>query len=164
MQTKTDSYYPFHHFSKAFDSIHRGKMAEIVNAYGIPDKIISAIMIAYKNTKSIVRTDDGDTDFINIAGGVLQGDTLAHFLFIICLDYVFKKALYRNNDIGFTLIERNSKRYPAMKITDVDNANDLAILIDTKNEAIIPLHTIQHAAKEIGLPIYTVKTKFISIN
>ena len=65
----------------------------ILNAYGIPDEIISAIMIAYKNTKSIVRTDDGDIDFINISGGVFQGDTLAPFLFIICLDYVLKKAL-----------------------------------------------------------------------
>ena len=90
-------------------------------------------MIAYKNTKSIVRTVDGDTDFINISGGVLQGDTLAHFLFIICLDNVLKKALDRNNDLGFILIERRRKRYPAMKITDVDNANDLAILIDKKN-------------------------------
>ena len=75
-------------FSKAFDSIHRGKMAEILKAYGIPEKIINAIMIAYKDTKSIVRSDDGDTEFINITGGVLQGDTLASFLFITCLDYV----------------------------------------------------------------------------
>ena len=36
----------FIYFSKAFDSIHRGKIEEILNAYGIPDKIISAIMIA----------------------------------------------------------------------------------------------------------------------
>ena len=42
-------------FSKAFDSLHRGKMAEILKAYGIPEKIINAIMIAYKDTKSIVR-------------------------------------------------------------------------------------------------------------
>ena len=92
-------------FSKDLDSIHRGNMTETLNAYGIPDKIISAIMIAYKNTKSIVRTDDGDTDFIKISGGVLHGDTLAPFLFIICFDYVLKKALDRNNNLGFTLIE-----------------------------------------------------------
>ena len=46
-------------FSKAFDSIHRGKMAENLNAYGIPGEIISSIMVVYKNTKSIVRTVDG---------------------------------------------------------------------------------------------------------
>ena len=34
----------------------------ICNIYGIPDEII----ITYKLTKSIVRTDDGDTEFIKI--------------------------------------------------------------------------------------------------
>ena len=138
-------------------------MADLLNAYGIPDEIISAIMIAYKNTKSIVRTDDGDTDFINISGGVFQGDTIGPFLFIICLDYVLKKALDRNNDLGFTLIERRSKRYPAIQITDVDYADSLAIVTDKTNEAIILLHTIEKASKEIGLSINTGKTKFISI-
>ena len=65
----------------------------ITQCVGIPYEIISAIMIAYTNTKSIVRTDDGDSDFINISGGVLQGDTIGPCLFIICLDYVLKKAL-----------------------------------------------------------------------
>ena len=41
-------------------------MAEILKAYGIPEKIINAIMIAYKDTKSIVISDDGDTEFITI--------------------------------------------------------------------------------------------------
>ena len=150
-------------FSKSFDSIHRGKMAEILNAHCIPDEIIS-IMIAYTNTKSIVKTDDGDTDFINISGGVLQGDTLAPFLFIICLDYVLKKALDRNNDLGFTVIERRSKIYPAIKITDMDYADDLDIITIKTIEAIILLHKIENAAKEIGLSINTGKMKLISIN
>ena len=136
-------------FSKVFDSIHRRKMAKILNAYGIPYEIISAIMIAYTNTKSIVRTDDGDTDFINISGGVLQGDTLAPFLFINCLDYVLKKALDHHNIIGFTLIERRSKRYPAIQIKNVDYADDLAIVTDNTNEAILLLHKIEKAAKEM---------------
>ena len=38
-------------FSKAFDSIHRGNIAEILKAYGIHEKIINAIMINYKDTK-----------------------------------------------------------------------------------------------------------------
>ena len=96
-------------FSKDFDSIHRGKMAEIFNYYGIPYEIISYIMIAYKHTKSIVRTNDGDTDFINISGGVLQDETLAPFIFIICLDYVLKKALYGNNDLEVTSLREGAK-------------------------------------------------------
>ena len=151
-------------FSKAFDSIHRGKMAEILKAYGIPEKIINAIMIAYKDTKSIVRSDDGDTEFINITGGVLQGDTLVPFLFIICLDYVLKMSLDRDNVLGFTLSERKSRRHPAIKITDVDYADDLAIVTDKTSESTILLHKIENTAKEIGLNINAGKTEFISIN
>ena len=46
----------------------------------------------------------------------------------------------------------------------MDYAYDLAIVTDKTNEAIILLHNIEIAAKEIGLSINTGKTKFISIN
>ena len=38
-------------FTKAFDSIHRGKMEQILRAYGIPKETVAAIMILYRNTK-----------------------------------------------------------------------------------------------------------------
>ena len=43
-------------------------------------------MMLYDNTKSTVRSFDGDTDHVNIEVGVLQGDiTLAPLLFVITL-------------------------------------------------------------------------------
>ena len=50
-------------FSKAFDSVHGGKMEKILLAYGIPKEIVTAIMILYRNTKSRVRSPDGDRIF-----------------------------------------------------------------------------------------------------
>ena len=114
-------------FSKAFDSIHRGKMEEIPRAYGIPNKIVKAIMMLYKNTRSLVRSPDGDTDFFEILAGVLQGDTVAPYLFIICLGYVLRTSADKNNDLGFTLIKARSRRYPAKTLTDIDYADDLAL-------------------------------------
>ena len=69
--------------TKAFDSIHRGKMEQILLPYGLPKEIIAAIMMLYRNTKVKVRSPDGDTDYFDIVAGVLQGDTLAPYLFII---------------------------------------------------------------------------------
>ena len=46
----------------------------------------------------------------------------------------------------------------------MDYADDLAIVTDKPNEAIILLHKIKKDAKEIGLSINTGKTTFISIN
>ena len=63
-------------FTKAFDSIHRGKMEQILLAYGIPKETVAAITILYRNTKVKVRSPDGDTEYFVIVVGVLQGDTL----------------------------------------------------------------------------------------
>ena len=42
--------------------------------------------------KAMVHSSDADTDMLNIVAGVLQGDTLALYLFIICLDYVLRTS------------------------------------------------------------------------
>ena len=62
-------------FSKAFDSIYRGKMEQILLAYGLPKETLAAIRILYKNTKVKVRSPDGDTQNFDIVAGMLQGDT-----------------------------------------------------------------------------------------
>ena len=49
-------------FTKAFDSIHRGKMKQILLAYGLPKETVAAITILYRNTKVKVRSPDGDKD------------------------------------------------------------------------------------------------------
>ena len=72
-------------FSKAFDSIHREKMEQILFAYGLPKETVAAIMMLYRNMKVKVHSLDGDTNYFEILMGVLQGDTLASYLFIICL-------------------------------------------------------------------------------
>ena len=63
-------------FRKAFDSISREKMFEILHLYGIPQKIIEAIRIMYCNTTATVISPDGETKSFEIKAGVLQGDTL----------------------------------------------------------------------------------------
>ena len=118
----------------------------------------------YKNTKSLVRSPDGDTDFFDILAGVLQGDTLAPFLFVITLDYVLRTSLDKNSECGFTLTERLSSRNPANKLTDVDYADDLAITADTVLDAEKLLHLLEDAAKEVGLYVNASKTEHINFN
>ena len=43
------------------------------------------------------------TDFFDMVAGVLQGDTLAPFLFIICLDYVLRTSIDLIKENGFKL-------------------------------------------------------------
>ena len=117
-------------FSKAFDSIDRSKMEQILEAYGIINVIIKAI-IMYKNTRAFVRPPDGDTEFFDIIAGVLQGDTLAPYLFIIVLDYVLRNLDQKKN---------LSRRYPAEMLKDADFADDLTLLSDKIGNAEKLLH------------------------
>ena len=50
-------------------------------------------MMIYTDRKVKVRSPDGDTDYFDIVAGVLHGDTLALYLFIICLDYVLRTSI-----------------------------------------------------------------------
>ena len=74
-------------FKNAFDSIHRGKLMEILSVYGVPKNIVDAISILYKDTVARLITPDEETDLFKTAAGVLQGDTLALHLSIFALEY-----------------------------------------------------------------------------
>ena len=59
----------------------------------IPKETVAAITILYRNTKIKVRSPDGNPEYFDIGAGVQQGDTLAPYLFIICLDYVLRTSI-----------------------------------------------------------------------
>ena len=56
----------FFDFAKAFDSIHRGKMEEILLAYSLPKETVAVIIVLYTNTKVKVRSPDKDTDYFDM--------------------------------------------------------------------------------------------------
>lgn len=93
----------------------------------LPKETVNAVMMLYKNSSAMVRSPDGDTDFFAITAGILQGDTLAPYLFIIYLDYVLRTSVDKMKEQGLI----RSRRHPAKKITDADYADDLALFADT---------------------------------
>ena len=151
-------------FTKAFDSIHRGKMEQILLAYGLSKEAVAAITILYKNTKVKVCSPDGDTEYFDIVAGVLQGDTLASYFFIICLDYVLRTSIDKIRENGLELTKKRSKRYPAKTITDADYADDIAILANTPNQAETLPHSLERAAAAIGLHVNAHTTEYMCFN
>ena len=143
----------FFDFTKAFDSIHRGKMEQILLAYGLPKETVAAITILYRNTKVKVRSLDRDTEYFDIVAGVLQGETVAPYLFIICLDNVLRTSIDKIRENGFELTKKRSRRYPAKTITHADNADDIALLANTPNQAETLIHSLERAAAGIGLHV-----------
>ena len=145
-------------FTKAFDSIRRGKMGQILLAYGQPKETVAAIMMLYRNTKVKVRSPDGDSDYFDIVAGVLQGDTC---LFIICLDDVLRRSIDKIKENGFKLTKERNRRYPAQTITDADYAYDIALLANAPAQTEIFLHSLERATAGIGLHVNAHKTEYM---
>ena len=90
--------------------------------------IVSGIFWFRKNIMGVL---DEDTNFFDIVVGVLQGDTLTPYLFIICLDYVLWTLIDLMKENGFTLEKAKSRWYPTWTIMDMDYADDVALLVNT---------------------------------
>ena len=120
---------------KAFDSINRYKMFNVLLAYGIPSQIIKGIKELYLDTTAQVVTEDGKTNFLPIVARFLEGDTLAPYLFIIVLDYIMRTTMTKDDNFGITLHRQRGRHCQTVFLTDADFADDTALLSDTMNEA-----------------------------
>ena len=98
---------------------------------------------------------------LNIVAGVLQGDTLAPYLFIICLDYVHRISIDKIKENNFELTKIRNRRYTAKTITDVEYADDIAILTNAPTQAETLLHSLERVEAGIGPHINAHKTEDI---
>merc|ERR1712001_37112 len=146
-------------FSKAFDSVDRSKMFEILKLYGIPDQIIAAMKVMYTGTSSTVLSTDGETPSFPILAGILQGDTLAPFLFIIVVDYVLRISVDSISEKGYMLHPRRSSRHPAAYLTDTDFADDIALVSQSLEYAQDLLQSLEQASNGVGLYLNETKTE-----
>ena len=153
-------------FKKAFDSIHRNKMMNILKAYGIPPNLLNAIGNMYTNTRAKVITPDGETEEFDISAGVLQGDTLAPFLFVIVLDYALRQATDgKEEELGFTIKRKlRSERYPGKTIIDLDFADDICLLCNEMDQAQELLHRVESECQKVGLGLNSKKTEVMTYN
>ena len=146
-------------FSKAFDSVDRSKMFEILEPYGIPNETIVAIKVMYTDTSSTILTTDGETPSFPILAGILQGDTLAPFLFIIVVDYVMHISVDTTSENGYQLRPKRSSRYPAEFLTDTDIADDIALISQSLEHAQDLLQSLEQVSNGVGLYLNETKTK-----
>ena len=139
-------------------------MCGLFSTFSLRYEDLKAITILYRNTKVKVRSSDGDTEYFDIVAGVLPEDTLAPYLFIICLDDVLRTSIDNIRENGFELTKKSSRRYPAKTITDADYADDIAILANTGIQAETLLHSLERAATGIGLHVNAHKTEYMCYN
>ena len=121
-------------------------------------------MSLYTGTTAHVLTPDGPSDSFGVSAGVLQGDTLAPYIFVLVVDYVMRRAIDEaGEECGFQTQRRRSRRYPAKYLTDLDFADDIALLSSTIQSAQRLLSSVEHCALSVGLRINRKKTEYMQL-
>ena len=91
---------------------------------------------------------------------MLQGDTLASCLFIICTSDVDRY----NEQNGFSLEKAESRRWPAQTITDTYYVDDIALLANTPVQVEFLLYCLERSAGGITLHVKADNAEYMYCN
>lgn len=137
-------------FKKAFDSVHRETLWDVLRFRGIPAKIIGLMTGLYSGTESAVKCGGGISAFFPVNSGVRQGCVLAPSLFNTCMDWILGKVVDRSHcgaSVGNT------------RVTDLAFADDAVILAESLDVLVVALEALNEEAKPLGLKVSWIKTK-----
>jgi len=146
-------YVNFVDFEKAFDSIHRDSLWNILRHYGIPTKVVNLIRSFYKNFRCSVGHND---TFFEVKTGVRQGCVMSALLFNVVIDWVMTKTTEDSpRGIRWGLFST---------LDDLDFADDLALLSHTHQHIQEKTDRLCLFGQQVGLKISAKKTETMTLN
>ena len=145
-------YVNFVDFLKAFDSLHRDTLWQLLRHYGIPAKLARIIKESYERMACQVVHGGQLTRRFDVKTGVRQGCLLSPFLLLLAIDWVLWQTTDGQRDsIQSTLWTQ---------LDDLDFADDLALLSHNQQQMQNKTTSPSHAS-EVGLQIHPNKTKIL---
>ena len=145
-------------YSKAFHSVDRKAIPVVLRHYGVPDPVVADVMQLHHGSTAAVSTRFGLTETFDTPSGVLQGDTLSPRLFILLVYYILTQSLV--DEDGSTLKPANGHRHPAITLTALAYAEDVAITSDFAIGAEKTLRRLLFHSEVVSLKLMQQKQKF----
>ena len=146
-------YIVFIDFTKAFDSIKLDKLWLILDKTPLNKNYINLLKSLYDGSQASIKTDLGESRFVDIKKGVKQGDMLSAILFCVALAAVMLKTEEVCKS-GFSI--------GGITLSNLSYADDIALLNECSLKLQEFVNELAKNAKEIGLEINLKKTECMS--
>jgi sorting nexin-29 len=140
-------YQIFIDFKKAYDSVRREVLYNILNEFGIPMKLARLRQTSLKETNGRVRVGKHLFDMLPIRNGLKQGDALTPLLFNFALQYANKRVQINQDGLKLNCTHR------LLVCADEVNILGESVHITDKNTALVV------TTKETDLQVNADKTK-----
>lgn len=143
-------------FIKAYDSIHRKTLLNILKEFHFPQKLINLISMCINETYAKVKTSYMVSEKFIIHSGLRQGDPLSPVLFNLVLEKIsrdFEKSLNRE---GFIMGNK--------KIVKLAYADDIGLMAETKGDLQEMVRNFGNLAAKVGLKISIEKSEYMCIS
>ena len=149
-------------FRKAYDSVDRTTLFNILREMGTDNKTLQLIKETLTNTYSKVKFMGEISEPFEIKTGVRQGDCLSPLLFNCVLDKVIKEWEKELAEKGIKDQVRIGYKKENITINCLAFADDLVLLSENIESAIIQVNTLKEIAVKTGLQISFEKTHFMT--
>ncbi|VVC38393.1 Endonuclease/exonuclease/phosphatase,Reverse transcriptase domain, partial [Cinara cedri] len=137
-------------FKKAYDSVHRHSLINILKEFELPNKLIKLIEATLQNTEIKIKVASELSEPATVRTGLRQGNVLSPILFNLILEKIIRETNCNNR-----IVLRNSN------INILAYADDIAMLVETEETVKQVCRKLIMMASKVGLEINDEKTEYI---
>ena len=141
-------------FAKAFDSINRKQIINVLKKYRCDPLIIDIIAQIYSQDRTELWFDGREVGLVDVSSGIRQGCTGSPWLFVMVMNEIIEKMILTK--VGF----RNN----LVKIPILMFADDGLLLTQTRGDMITLIRKINEISNELGMKINKEKSMILTIN
>lgn len=161
--------------SKAFDSVNRDILFNVLKKMSCPETILSLLRSLHESTNARVRVDGDFSEPFNVTTGVRQGCVLAPLLFLLYIHCIIFNTM-SDVDVGVHICHRSDSnlfnkrnlkaktKVQTSKIQDLMFADDCALTAKNPEDLQNLLNAFVMAAEKFGLKVNIQKTEIMFIN